>query len=139
MTAELLPEHVEVVEGDIRRCTKCQRWRPVSAFKTDERVCHACRRLRLHHITYADYIRMLDAQGGACAICRSPKSGGDRMFNVDHDHACCPTKYSCGACVRGLLCTACNHLLGNARDNIDTLRSAIDYLERTVSCIVSSP
>jgi exonuclease VII small subunit len=32
--------------------------------------------------------------------------------------------------VRGILCRHCNHLLGKARDKIDTLLSAADYLRR---------
>ena len=46
------------------------------------------------------------------------------LLTVDHSHAHCPTKQSCGECSRGLCCRQCNsytiarwelHLAGDAR------------------------
>lgn len=56
-------------------------------------------------------------QGNRCAICETalddtPNKAGRRTWHVDHDHACCNRRVSCGACVRGLLCAACNQNLG---------------------------
>jgi hypothetical protein len=48
---------------------------------------------------------------------------------VDHDHRCCCTGMSCGACVRGLLCLTCNIMVGAARDNSTVLRAGADYLD----------
>ena len=59
-------------------------------------------------ITYDDYDVMLEQQGGGCAICGSQESGGRGRFHVDHDHSCCPSQKTCGKCIRGLLCYACN-------------------------------
>lgn len=42
-------------------------------------------------------------------------------LNVDHDHK---TRN-----VRGLLCHNCNRALGLLKDNINSLKSAISYLE----------
>lgn len=78
-------------------------------------------------VTQEWYEAKLKEQGDACAICKTPK--GDEFFCVDHDHACCTGQQSCGKCVRGLLCVNCNWLLGQARDNADTLRAALAYLE----------
>jgi hypothetical protein len=36
---------------------------------------------------------------------------------VDHDHACCKGAKSCGKCIRGVLCTRCNFVLGLLEDN----------------------
>lgn len=58
--------------------------------------------LRAYGMTIADYDAMLEAQGGACKLCRRPPSG--RRLSVDHCH-------STGA-VRGLLCNLCNMLMG---------------------------
>lgn len=55
-------------------------------------------------ITVADYDRMLSAQGGRCAICKTDKSLGRGRFHVDHDHVT--------GRVRGILCHLCNTALG---------------------------
>ena len=85
---------------------------------------------RLYKVTPERYAAILARQGGGCAICgRKPEPG--KRLHVDHDHACCPAKKrSCGKCVRGLLCSACNTMLGHANDDPDVLRRGIDYLER---------
>jgi hypothetical protein len=62
------------------------------------------------------YEETLASQGGHCALCDSIPAS-DRRFQVDHDHNCCPTdkthRKTCGKCVRGLLCEACNTELGS--------------------------
>jgi hypothetical protein len=59
------------------------------------------------------YNETLKLQGGHCALCIVVPT--DRRLHVDHDHACCPcidTRYTCGKCVRGLLCDGCNTRIG---------------------------
>jgi hypothetical protein len=77
-------------------------------------------------ITLATYNKMMDDQGGVCAICEKPefavRSGKIRALAVDHDH-------ETGA-VRSLLCTNCNPMIGYAKDNPILLRKAAAYLER---------
>lgn len=73
---------------------------------------------------------MLAQQRGCCAICETDDPGA-REWMIDHDHACCPGTYSCGHCIRGLVCYFCNFLLGNARDDTKILASAIRYLQAT--------
>lgn len=76
-------------------------------------------------ITIEQYESFLQEQGGACAICKTTDAKSTTQhgfFIVDHDHKT--------GDVRGILCERCNHLLGHARDNIETLRSAISYLEK---------
>ena len=51
-----------------------------------------------------------------CQICNSNK-----RICVDHDHKT--------GRIRGFICTCCNNVLGNARDNPDILRRLIIYLE----------
>jgi hypothetical protein len=86
-----------------------------------------------YRITENQYAAMLEAQGGRCAICKTREPGQARgrsngRFHIDHDHSCCPGRTSCGHCVRGLLCRACNIGVGLLKDNPDTLRSAVRYL-----------
>lgn len=70
---------------------------------------------KTYNITPEQYWALYEAQGGLCALCRRA-SGKTKKLAVDHDHACCPGPTSCGRCVRGLLCSADNKILGHARD-----------------------
>lgn len=63
-------------------------------------------RYRKHHTTSEAMRVVYGEQRGACAACGTP-SKFERL-RVDHDHACCPGNYSCGRCIRGLLCHGCN-------------------------------
>ena len=78
-----------------------------------------------HGIAYDKLMHMHKEQDYKCLIC---KETVERLF-VDHDHSCCQGVYSCGKCIRGLLCTHCNRGLGAFRDNIEYLKAAIDYLD----------
>lgn len=69
-------------------------------------------------------------QGGDCAICRQPLPP---VPFVDHDHRLAAShphgvNVGCRYCVRGLLCNACNSLLGFARDDLVRLEAAAGYL-----------
>lgn len=75
-----------------------------------------------------DFARLLDSQGGVCAICGSPEPGGKGAWHIDHDHACCSGRRSCGKCVRGILCTGCNMALGLFHDDVTRLLAAAGYL-----------
>jgi hypothetical protein len=66
------------------------------------------------------------SQGGGCAICREPV-----LLLIDHDHLCCDGEFSCGRCIRGLLCLRCNAALGYLRDRPDLADAAAAYLRRT--------
>jgi hypothetical protein len=118
-----------------KRCGACEKWLPEARFAKQttcidgyQAWCMKCSNLhRQYRLKAADIDAMLSAQVGGCAICRKPLG---EKYNVDHDHACCNTSAkSCGACVRGLLCRPCNQGLGHFMDSVDTLKSAINYLE----------
>jgi hypothetical protein len=77
-------------------------------------------------------------QDGRCYLCGDPLPRDLRKTAVDHDHSCCPgpdpepgSGYvtSCGRCVRGIACSACNQLIALARDDPDRLRRIADNLE----------
>lgn len=76
-----------------------------------------------HHLTKTEFEELLEKSNKVCPICKIKEASV-----VDHDHACCPGSYSCGLCVRGLLCITCNMMIGLANDNIETLKSSIKYL-----------
>ena len=83
----------------------------------------ANQRMRKYGISIERYEQMLAEQNGVCAICGSSENGDkstDR-FHVDHCHTT--------GIVRGLLCLSCNHGLGKFKDSVESLRSAVRYLE----------
>src|SRR5688572_27423600 len=90
--------------------------------------------LRKYHITPEDYYSILESQNGTCALCDKTeillKSGKTLRLAVDHDHNCCNGPFSCGRCVRGLLCARHNMAVGFIEDPtlIDKVKS---YLTRS--------
>jgi hypothetical protein len=83
-----------------------------------QRRIKAYRFRKQYGITLEDYERMLDEQGGVCAICglASP----DKPLCVDHNHQ--------SGAVRGLLCNPCNTILGRWRDSPEVAERAKQYL-----------
>ncbi len=72
------------------------------------------------------YSFYLQKQGGVCAICKKEetkisKYGTRHKLSYDHDHI--TGKF------RGLLCSRCNIFLGYARDDIELLQNAKEYLD----------
>lgn len=73
-------------------------------------------------ITQVEYDNMLRSQDYSCKLCHTKEPGGrHNTFHIDHCHKT--------DLVRGLLCWACNAGLGQFRDNIQTLKNAVEYLE----------
>jgi len=121
-----------------KMCRFCSSWLPEDRFGRSARstdglasLCRQCstdkHRLINYGITAADYDAMLAKQGGGCAICGEACSSGRRLA-VDHNHACCPGDKTCGRCVRGLLCGACNQGIGKLGDSPRLLIAAASYL-----------
>ena len=75
-------------------------------------------------LTAEAWQQLFESQDGRCAVCQI-EDPGDKGFCVDHDHS------RGNHAVRGLCCSRCNFLLGNAKDDTWILQRAIDYLERS--------
>ena len=87
--------------------------------------------LQRYNLTPERFLEIAMGQDFVCAICRRLQSCVDRKWKelaVDHDHTCCPGN-SCGKCVRGLLCDACNLALGTFSTQ-ELLVAAIEYLRK---------
>lgn len=84
------------------------------------------------NITLEFYNELLKKQQNKCAGCSRPRSDFDRDFAVDHDHKCCSGEICCGKCIRGLLCSDCNRILGKIKDNSFTLRNLADYIDKAI-------
>jgi len=88
------------------------------------------RSLRLKGLTQEKYEELLKLQNNGCKICGTTEPGHQRKnFAIDHDHICCPnTEKHCGKCFRGLLCTRCNLVLGEVKDDYQLLQKMVEYL-----------
>lgn len=127
-------------DGEFKVCPTCKERKPRSAFwapsdrTRNPSVCSGCQgaahRERMFGVSSRSYASLLEAQGGHCANCPRTEAENGKALAVDHNHACCPGRKSCGECVRGLLCSNCNKALGLVRDSVETLRNMIEYVSR---------
>ena len=122
-------EHdMDIVGRDkANRCLECGRQR-LKRFRTTNlphvrKQNQSYKRFSRHGITISMYDEMMNNQNGRCAICKNvPKEDSlKRTFHIDHCHS--------SGRIRGLLCKDCNHMLGFARDNPNTLIQAAEYLK----------
>lgn len=111
-------------------------------------VCKTCNRIKRKHYRKAYYERNKDAlkqQNIARRYGLSPEQYRDMIANgcevcgkkepevklcVDHDHSCCPGQYTCGKCVRGILCSSHNMILGQMKDNHEHLQAMAKYIRK---------
>jgi len=77
----------------------------------------------LYGIDIKEYNRLFEIQHGKCAICGKHQTEEKKALSVDHCHAT-------GA-VRGLLCGNCNRGIGMLGDDIENLKCAIIYLNKS--------
>lgn len=134
-----------------KECCTCRDWLPEAQFSRNKTAldglfsqCRNCKRITqtawAYSLTTKDIERLLDEQNHRCAICLDSFGGLDsRPYFIDHDHTCCdyhrtdngaPVSKSCGKCVRGLLCRACNTGVSAFKDSPDVLRAATAYVEQ---------
>ena len=140
----------------MKKCTRCGEYKPTTEFNKRaaspdglEYKCRSCASeyyatyskkdgkserdrdtylIRTYGITTERYEELLEQQDRACALCRKSASEFKRRLAVDHDHTCCPTvAKSCGECIRGLLCPACNTFLGKIESGAVTLEQVEEY------------
>lgn len=125
------------VTAESQVCRTCGEDKASSEFRKNWRRescldfnCHDCvshiNRLARFGLTPDQYLEMLEAQGGVCAICSrpervvDPRNGRIKALAVDHNHET--------GDIRGLLCQNCNKGIGNLGDSVETLLSAAAYL-----------
>lgn len=82
---------------------------------------------RRFNMTLEQWDEIFESQSKKCAICSRTEPNGTG-WHVDHDSTCCSSRFTCGNCVRGILCSNCNTALGLLGDDISKLESAITYL-----------
>ena len=105
-------------------CRECGRIRHREHYFANDTTYKAkdrdSKRLKRYGTTKSFYDELLKTQNNVCAICGGVSK--KRSLSVDHDHT--------NGCIRGLLCSSCNSMLGYARDNVKILEVAIDYLTK---------
>lgn len=110
--------HVQRPDGLYNQCKPCVREQRRLSYRTDSSKKKVSskrwRRTGKHGLAHGRFEEMLEAQGGACAVCLTEL---DDSPHIDHNHACCAGHRSCGACVRGLLCFFCNRRLAVLEDS----------------------
>ena len=123
-------------------CMLCEEWLPESSFQMRpggsadglRNRCSRCMSDGKRGMTIEQRRAFLVAQEGSC-VCGMVfdvyGGGNGSSYCIDHDHSCCPGEKSCGDCIRGLLCSACNLVLGHADDRPDVLHGLIGYLARS--------
>lgn len=79
------------------------------------------KRLASYGLTESDFDNLFESQGKKCAICET-ENPTKKGWCVDHCHET--------GDVRGVLCDHCNLMLGYAKDQIETLQTAIIYLRK---------
>ena len=115
--------------GASSRCWDCGRKHQAISVKKfpSVRFGHLNRQYNLSPISCT---QLLEKQDYKCAICREPVNG---YSSVDHDHACCAGRESCGKCIRGILCQKCNSGLGMFNDAVKLVTAALQYLKGRLS------
>ena len=73
------------------------------------------------NIDFEEFEKMFKDQNSKCKICLKDLELLDRHTHLDHCHE--------SGKVRGILCKSCNNMLGYAKDNTETLKNAVLYLE----------
>jgi hypothetical protein len=81
-----------------------------------------------YDMTVKQFEEMLSYQNGVCALCGLPTQDGQTLV-VDHDHKCCPGKKSCGKCIRGILHSNCNVVLGMLNESSFLAVKAYEYIK----------
>ncbi len=83
-------------------------------------------RLARHKLTEAQFESIVISQQGHCALCPAIRSGRkDHQLHIDHDHET--------GRVRGLLCAACNLMLGHFEKDLTWVEKAAKYLKENLT------
>ncbi len=80
-------------------------------------------KLKLRYgLEHSQWEEIRKEQNYSCMICGIEETALGRKLDVDHCHAT--------GVVRGVLCNPCNTVLGHARDKIEVLEAAAEYLKQ---------
>ncbi|KKK82008.1 hypothetical protein LCGC14_2807690 [marine sediment metagenome] len=107
--------------GYTSQCKQCRRKTVSSYRKNNKSKINATRIKSTYGITIDEWKSLFEKQKGCCAICETHQSKEVRTFHTDHCHTT--------GKVRGLLCRACNHAVGNIKEDINIALRLVDYID----------
>lgn len=90
--------------------------------------------LAKYGLSEADFVALVERQGGVCYVCQKAPSTG--RLCIDHDHVKGWSRMEASKrrlYVRGLLCFFCNHYYVGRSITVDKARRVVEYLERFAS------
>lgn len=150
-SVEMYPKNPETPCGYDPRCKQCRHEarrermgavRENPRCKTEEeraeRLDTKRKKFRLsayYNLSKDQYAWLLHIQQNVCFLCKeaevSVHSISKKTVNlaVDHDHRCCSGNKSCGDCVRHLLCSVCNWMVGRAEAKPNLTHRFADYVD----------
>jgi hypothetical protein len=103
-----------------KSCSACNPKRDLSHVPKERRQFATIIK-RKYNLEWDEYLQIVEAQNGKCAICLIPfEKLKSRFVCIDHCHTT--------GKVRGVLCSNCNVGLGKFKDDKDTLLRAVAYL-----------
>lgn len=88
----------------------------------------------LYGLSPEAYSGLIAGQDGCCYLCAEPLDlANPKNVHVDHDHSCCRGIRSCGRCVRGLACEACNRGIGAFGDDPERMMRVAGRLAAAIA------
>ncbi len=120
------------------RCKKCveeqnKAWRIANPNKHREiyqRANHKINLAKRFGLTVEEFTVLWESHNGCCDICKQPETR-KRRLSLDHNHETNE--------LRGFVCSRCNLLLGNAKDDANLLEKAVTYLRNPPLRVPVSP
>lgn len=143
------------IENGLRTCFNCKDSKVPDAFRRKNGWCRECEKkakkkhrlskdvysryvgdrkgsLKKYNLTHIEFEQLIALQNNRCLICEremfTGRGTGANKACIDHDHKCCAYNGSCGKCIRGILCNACNRGIALLQDSPEILVKAGAYL-----------
>jgi hypothetical protein len=107
--------------GPYKHCKSCDIKRVKQWIENNPEQTKNTILLRKYGITSQIFDTMLDDQCGRCAICGTHFESS-KATHIDHCHI--------SGKVRALLCRHCNLVLGHAKESVQILENAVQYLNQ---------
>jgi len=111
-------------DGLSYRCKDCTREYNRESWNRNNRAKAVRDKRKRYGISPERYAEMLSKGCEAC--------GSFEKLVIDHDHSCCSGIFTCGNCVRGMLCNKCNIAEGMLLGDPARAIALAEYMKRVV-------